>query len=161
MNSLSRELLNCLFIEHLNITKLIRLLPVLHLQDYFNYNPGGQDYFNSTDLHLKFIKMKKKKKKKRRRRKRRRRRRSSRSRRKEEGRRKKKKEKEKAKRKTVEEFKVKGFQDVWPFDRLPYSDLARNSSIPLHGSMLYAWGELLKNTRKILLKHPRKTPTGK
>ena len=63
MNSLSRELLNCLFIEHLNITKLIRLLPVLHLQDYFNYNPGGQDYFNSTDLHLKFIKKKKKKKK--------------------------------------------------------------------------------------------------
>ena len=36
-----------------------------------------------------------------------------------------------AKRKTVEEFKVKGFKDVWPFDRLPYSDLARNSSIPL------------------------------
>ena len=66
-----------------------------------------------------------------------------------------------AKRKTVEEFKVKGFKDVWPFDRLPYSDLARNSSIPLHGSMLYAWGELLKNTRKILLKHPRKTPTGR
>ena len=65
-----------------------------------------------------------------------------------------------AKRKTVEEFKVKGFKDVWPFDRLPYSDLARNSSIPLHGSMLYAWGELLKNSRKILLKHPRKTPTG-
>ena len=64
MNLLSRELLNCLFIEHLNITKLIRLLPVLHLQDYFNYNPGGQDYFNSTDLHLKFIKKKKKKKKK-------------------------------------------------------------------------------------------------
>ncbi len=29
------------------------------------------------------------------------------------------------------------------------------SSIPLHGSMLYAWGELLKNTRKILLKHPQ------
>ena len=53
-----------------------------------------------------------------------------------------------AKRKTVEEFKVKGFKDVWPFDRLPYSDLARNSSIPLHGSMLYAWGELLKNTRR-------------
>ncbi len=46
MNLLSRELLNCLFIEHLNITKLI---------------PGGQDYFNSTDLHLKFIKKKKKK----------------------------------------------------------------------------------------------------
>ena len=66
-----------------------------------------------------------------------------------------------AKRKTVEEFKVKGFKDVWPFDRLPYSDLARNSSIPLHGSMLYAWGELLNNTRKILLKHPRKTPTGR
>jgi len=44
-----------------------------------------------------------------------------------------------AKRKTVEEFKVKGFKDVWTFDRLPYSDLARNSSIPLHGSMLYAW----------------------
>ncbi len=65
------------------------------------------------------------------------------------------------KRKTVEEFKVKGFKDVWPFDRLPYSDLARNSSIPLHGSMLYAWGELLKITRKILLKHPRKTPTGR
>jgi hypothetical protein len=38
-------------------------------------------------------------------------------------------------------------QDVWPFDRLPYADLARNSSIPLHGSMLLAWGELLKNTR--------------
>jgi hypothetical protein len=36
----------------------------------------------------------------------------------------------KAKRKTVEEFKVKGFKDVWPFDRLPYSDLARNSSPP-------------------------------
>jgi hypothetical protein len=35
-----------------------------------------------------------------------------------------------AKRKTVEEFKVKGFKDVWPFDRLPYSDLARNSSPP-------------------------------
>ena len=61
MNLLSRELLNCLFIEHLNITKLNRLLPVLPLQDYFNYNPGGQDYFNSTDLHLKFIKKKKKK----------------------------------------------------------------------------------------------------
>ena len=60
MNLLSRELLNCLFIEYLNITKLIRLLPVLPLQDYFNYNPGGQDYFNSTDLHLKFIKKKKK-----------------------------------------------------------------------------------------------------
>ena len=27
------------------------------------------------------------------------------------------------------------------------------SSIPLHGSMLYAWSELLKNARKILLKH--------
>ena len=54
-----------------------------------------------------------------------------------------------AKRKSVEEFKVKGFKDVWPFDRLPYSDLARNSSIPLNGSMLYAWGELLKYTRKI------------
>jgi hypothetical protein len=53
-----------------------------------------------------------------------------------------------AKRKTVEEFKRKGFKDVWTFDRLPYSDLARNSSIPLHGSMLYAWGELLKNTRR-------------
>ena len=53
MQTLSRELLN--------ITKLNRLLPVLPLQDYFNYNPGGQDYFNSTDLHLKFIKKKKKK----------------------------------------------------------------------------------------------------
>ena len=35
------------------------------------------------------------------------------------------------------------------------------SSIPLHGSMLYAWSELLKNARKILLKHARKTPTGR
>ena len=43
---------------------------------------------------------------------------------------------------------VSSIKDVWPFDRLPYSDLARNSSIPLHGSMLYAWGELLKNTRR-------------
>ncbi len=35
-------------------------------------------------------------------------------------------------------------------------DLA--SSIPLHGSMLYAWSEMLKNdARKILLKHARKT----
>ena len=33
------------------------------------------------------------------------------------------------------------------------------SSIPLHSSMLYAWSELLKNARKILLKHARKTPT--
>jgi hypothetical protein len=30
------------------------------------------------------------------------------------------------------------------------------SSIPLHGSMLYAWSELLKNARKILLKHARR-----
>jgi len=37
-------------------------------------------------------------------------------------------------------------QDVWPFDRLPYADLARNSSIPLHGSMLYAWGEYQEDT---------------
>jgi hypothetical protein len=29
------------------------------------------------------------------------------------------------------------------------------SSIPLHDSMLYAWSLLLKNNRKILLKHPR------
>ena len=29
------------------------------------------------------------------------------------------------------------------------------SSIPLHGSMLYAWSGLLKNARKILLKHSR------
>jgi hypothetical protein len=29
------------------------------------------------------------------------------------------------------------------------------SSIPLHGSMLYAWSELFKNARKILLKHAR------
>ena len=35
-----------------------------------------------------------------------------------------------ANRKTVEDIKVKGFKDVWPFDRLPYSDLARNSSPP-------------------------------
>ena len=35
------------------------------------------------------------------------------------------------------------------------------SSIPLHDSMLYAWSLLLKNNRKILLKHPRKTPTGR
>ena len=35
------------------------------------------------------------------------------------------------------------------------------SSIPLHGSMLYAWSELLKNARKILLKKARKTPTGR
>jgi hypothetical protein len=35
------------------------------------------------------------------------------------------------------------------------------SSIPLHGSMLYAWSELLKNARKILLKQARKTPTGR
>ncbi len=35
------------------------------------------------------------------------------------------------------------------------------SSIPLHGSMLYAWSGLLKNARKILLKHARKTPTGR
>ena len=35
------------------------------------------------------------------------------------------------------------------------------SSIPLHGSMLYAWSKLLKNARKILLKHARQTPTGR
>ena len=35
------------------------------------------------------------------------------------------------------------------------------SSIPWHGSMLYAWSELLKNARKIKLKHARKTPTGR
>jgi len=27
-----------------------------------------------------------------------------------------------------EKVYVEGFQDVWSFDRLPYSDLARNSS---------------------------------
>ena len=35
------------------------------------------------------------------------------------------------------------------------------SSIPLHASMLYAWSDLLKNARKILLKHATKTPTGR
>jgi len=33
-------------------------------------------------------------------------------------------------RKTKEEIKVQGFKDVWPFERLPYSDLTRNSSPP-------------------------------
>jgi hypothetical protein len=40
-----------------------------------------------------------------------------------------------ANRKTVEDIKVKGFKDVWPFDRLPYSDLARNSSPPPRRAM--------------------------
>ena len=44
-----------------------------------------------------------------------------------------------ANRKTVEDIKVKGFKDVWPFDRLPYSDLARNSSPPpCHASAIIA-----------------------
>jgi hypothetical protein len=41
-----------------------------------------------------------------------------------------------ANRKTVEDIKVKGFKDVWPFDRLPYSDLARNCS-PRHSQGRY------------------------
>jgi len=41
-----------------------------------------------------------------------------------------------APRKTVEDIKVKGVKDVWPFDRLPYSDLARNSS-PRHSQGRY------------------------
>ena len=35
-----------------------------------------------------------------------------------------------AKRKTQDDIKVKRFKDVWPFDRLPYSDLSRHSSPP-------------------------------
>ena len=41
-----------------------------------------------------------------------------------------------ANRKTVADIKVKGFKDVWPFDRLPYSDLARNCS-PRHSQGRY------------------------
>jgi len=55
-----------------------------------------------------------------------------------------------AKRKTAEEFKVKGFKGDLPFDRLPYSDLARNQEDTAEASQEDANRKIMQGRRQLV-----------